>query len=155
MGDTLTMTSTSVAESPGRLRDRLNRHRHLVALSMAIAVLVLAAASAFAWAALHDKHTDGRWALQASDAALPLGLTITIDGNEVQGEGPCNTFGATWSQDEGVSALRSSLVGCASEVMLQEERYFGLLNGTTSVEVEQNRMTLSGPAGSMMFVRSD
>lgn len=149
------MTTTSVAESPGRLGDRLHRHRHLVALSMAIALLVVAAASAFAWSALTDKHTDGRWELQASDAALPRGLTITIDGDEIHGDGPCNTFGATWSQDQGISALSSTLMGCARGVMLQEERYFGLLDATTSVEVEQSQMTLSGPAGSMTFVRGD
>lgn len=149
------MTGTRVAESPGRLRGLVARHRHLVALAAAMTVLVLAAASALAWAALSDKHTDGRWTLQASDAALPVGLTLTIDGDEVQGKGPCNWFRGTWSQDEGVSALASTLMGCASDVVAQEDRYFGLLNGTTAVDVEQDRMALSGSAGSMTFVRND
>ena len=149
------MGRTSTAASPGRLRDLVARHRHLVALGMATAVVILVVAGAFAWVALNDKHTEGRWLLESSDPALPEGLAFTIEGDEVHGKGPCNSFRARWSQDEGVSALAQTLMGCAPDRMLQEERYFALLNGVTSVEVEQDQMTLSGPAGSMKFARAD
>jgi heat shock protein HslJ len=91
--------------------------------------------------------------MQASDAALPLGLTLTINGDQVRGKGPCNTFGATWPQDEGCLSIQKHSYGMCP--LLQEERYFRLLNGTTSVDVEQNQMTLSGPAGSVTFARGD
>ncbi|GEP39572.1 hypothetical protein NPS01_32350 [Nocardioides psychrotolerans] len=139
-----------------RLRGCGAQHRHQAAVALALAILVGCAAGAFAWTSVRDKDTEGRWLLESGIGVPGSGPAseIVIEGDQIRGDGPCNSFGATWSQDDGVSGLMTTLIGCAPDVLLLEDRYFELLDGATSVDVTDDRMVLSGPGGTLSFTRS-
>lgn len=140
--------------APRRATPYVRRHRHLSAVVSAAVLLAVIAATPLAWAALNDQHTEGRWTLVKAPASIPLGLKITIDDQHLSGQGLCNGFGSRWSQDDGpTGAFTSTAVGCGAGRDEQEDAYYSLLTGTTSVHVVDGQLVLSGKAGTLVYHR--
>lgn len=119
---------------------------------MALAVLAGAGLGWWAWSALGDQHTDGRWELQSGDHGVPAGLVMDIDDQRVTGRGPCNGFGADWSDDDGASELVGNAMGCSEPVVTQEDTYFDLLSAET-VQVEGDELRLISNDQTLVFER--
>jgi heat shock protein HslJ len=84
---------------------------------------------------------------------VPGGLIIVIEDREVAGYGPCNPFGAGWSQDDGASDLVSGAIGCEPTVARQEDEFFRLLLTATTVDVDDDEPRLTGEDGALVFSR--
>ena len=138
------------------LRRRRAQHPHVLSASLAAVVLVALVLSPWLYGLLTDKHTGGRWTLSTAPAPIPSGLRLTVEDDEVRGEGPCNSFRSRWSQDDGLTGdMIVSAVLCPPNIAEQEDAYFAVLTGVRDVEVDGNSMTLSGPEGQLQFVRAE
>lgn len=83
-------------------------------------------------------------------------VTLTFAEDGLSGSGGCNSYQAGWSGDEttlSVAAIGSTKMACVDAgISSQETQYIELLQATTSYAIEGNRLTLTGPDGSLVFV---
>jgi heat shock protein HslJ len=107
---------------------------------------------------------EGRdWVLDRTDSSLTLDdeapVTLTVDGDEVSGTGPCNTYRGSFElgRDDSVDIRDIALTrrACESRTMDAEDEYVAALEGVDQVEVEldeggrehRDRLILTGPDG--------
>lgn len=108
------------------------------------------------WGVLTDKHTEGTWQVTSAPDELLVGIEVTVRNGRVSAQGPCNSLGGDWSQDEGlVSNAGGTLVGCESEKEQADDELIRLLGPLDSVEVDDDVMTLEGGAGTLVLTRID
>jgi heat shock protein HslJ len=133
------------------------RHPHAMAALLAFAVVGCLVWGPVVYGVITDKHTEGRWVLEQAPSPIAPGLRMTIEGEEIGGEGPCNDFRSGWSEGDGpVGGLASTLAGCPTrDLAEQEDAYFTVLADAGTVEVDDDRLTLSGPSGRLIYVRAD
>lgn len=130
-----------------------DHHPHLVATAIALSLLASVVGGPSVWAALRDKHTDGRWELLAGSHGVTAGLVIEIDDDEITGRGPCNDFRADWSQDVGASDLSSTAMGCGPSILREETTYLDLLANAETVEVEDDELRVTHDDQTLVLAR--
>jgi heat shock protein HslJ len=137
--------------SPRRL------HPHAMAALLAFVALGCLVSGPVVYRVITDKNTEGRWVLEQAPSPITPGLMMTIEGKEIRGEGPCNGFRSGWSQSDGpVGEMSTTLVGCPTpDSAEQEDAYFTVLTDVGTVEVDDDRLTLSGPRGRLIYGRAD
>ncbi len=110
------------------------------------------------------------WGLKTLQAAGQQPETITDPGltvifgmdGRVTGSGGCNQFGGAYTAEIGgkltISALTSTLIGCATLIAEREQRYLTTLQEVTGYALDDNgatlRLTFSGPGRQLVFGRS-
>jgi heat shock protein HslJ len=101
------------------------------------------------------------WVLDYSESSLSAEadnpVTLTVDGDEVFGAAPCNTYRGTFElgRDDSVevSDIASTRMACDSEIMDAEAEYLAALEGVDHVKVDvddegrddRDRLILKGP----------
>lgn len=132
-------------------------HPHAMAALLAVVAVGCLVSGPVVYRVITDKHTEGRWVLEQAPSPIAPGLMTTIEGKEIRGEGPCNDFRSGWSQSDGlVGEMSTTLSGCRLPGLTeQEEEYFTVLANAGTVEVDDDRLILSGSGGRLIYVRVD
>jgi heat shock protein HslJ len=107
---------------------------------------------------------EGRWRLvDGRDAGGPIdpdeapSITLTIEGDEFFGDGPCNGYRGT--VHEGVRAVDFSAVAATrracvpSQLGVLEARYFAALEGVSGGGLSGGNLSLSGMSGPLTHSR--
>jgi len=109
--------------------------------------------------------TQHRWSLQSYAGpdgttvpalnSTPVTAMFTADGN-VNGSGGCNQYSARYLVRETtmiVSGITTTKMNCpGGGVMLQEDRYYSLLEETAALRVHNRVLTLYSTAGEPLLV---
>jgi heat shock protein HslJ len=103
------------------------------------------------------------WVLVAtgdSDAvAANLRSTLNIENGTASGTGPCNNYNVTFAVDGtdlDTGEVASTKQACPARVMRAEDRFFRTLAAVDTVEMEDDRLVLSGPHDTrLVFARPD
>jgi heat shock protein HslJ len=104
---------------------------------------------------------EGRWqVLSVGETAVegtrrPVTLVLNA-GGRLGGDGPCNTYGASYSTsgpEFRVGHALSTMMACEPPIMTLERRYFDLLSKVTTWQREGDRLTLASPDGERVLAR--
>ena len=104
--------------------------------------MMLAAISTPA-AAHQERLSGGEWVLKGATGNRPA--SIKFEAGRVSGSGGCNRFGGTYKLEGdqlSFSALVSTRMACAPEVMEKEQAYFDLLSRVRSVALAGHELEL-------------
>jgi heat shock protein HslJ len=109
--------------------------------------------------------SDGTWVLVGGEVdgeplAAPQGhrITLRVTGDEAGGSAACNQYGAAVSgrgDEVRIRLTGTTAMGCEPVVMAAEERFHAALPRITRASRDEHRLTLTGPATSLTFQRSD
>ena len=102
------------------------------------------------------------WSLAAmNNQPLAPGTAITLQfmQNELAGFAGCNAYSGSYtSVDNGdgtssvtVERVQSGRSACPADIMNQESNYLAILQQVTSAAIQENALTLSSPAGTLVF----
>ena len=96
---------------------------------------------------------DGSYRLAGIDGEkVPTNATLTIAGNQISGQGPCNAYnarnGATWPA-VALSPIASTRRACITEG--GEAGYFTALGQTNMAQRTGDMLVLSGPQYTLRF----
>jgi heat shock protein HslJ len=101
---------------------------------------------------------DGEWVLDVADSAPPVdagrAVTLEMDGDQLSGAGPCNSYRASLQVDGetvAISGLASTQRACEDPVNQAEADYFAALQDVTGAEVVSDRLVLTGPEVRLTF----
>jgi len=110
------------------------------------------------------------WVLDRSDSSLSAEsdnpVTLTVDGDEISGAGPCNTYRGTFelARDDSVEIrdLAVTRMACDPDTMDAEDEYLAALEGVDHVEVDvdddgrddRDRLVLKGSDDLRLAFRS-
>ena len=142
-----------------------------VGLGLLAALCMLAACTSHSRAAEADAlvpHEPGdldgtEWVLVATGDtdAVPADLrsTLNIEEGAASGRGPCTNYNLTFvvdGTDLDTGEIASTRKACPERVMNAENRYFRKLAKADTVEMEADRLVLSGPDETrLVFARPD
>jgi heat shock protein HslJ len=97
------------------------------------------------WRLIDGTDGGGRLDLEGSS------ITLTIEGDSFSGEGPCNTYRGTLTEDiraVDFSEMASTIRGCdPAELGVLESRYFAALEAVGAGGLSGERLSLSGVSG--------
>ncbi len=89
------------------------------------------------------------WLLASIDgAAFPATATLGIDGTQIVGHGPCNTYTGTVN-GMSISNIVATKMACPD--LTAEGLYLGLLGGVTAVAETRNTLTLTSGSSRLVF----
>lgn len=82
-------------------------------------------------------------------------IDIAFEDGRVAGSSGCNSYAGTYALDGtalGIGPLASTRKACPPPLMQQEDQYQRILRAVDSATIAGDRLTLSGPAGTLEFV---
>jgi heat shock protein HslJ len=127
------------------------RLRHLT-LTLLSLFLVLAACSS------SDSGLTGTsWNLETMAGQPPVegsALTLAFTADTASGSAGCNTFTGGYSVSGDTITfgdLASTMMACSDELNAQETAYLGALDSATAFDVSGDQLTLTTPAGELVY----
>lgn len=102
---------------------------------------------------------DGEWTLSSmteNSTELPVAppvVTLTIAGEQINGQGPCNSYGAQLVGSTGtfdVDGIMGTQMAC--DFLDLEQKYFGTLDAIDSVDLQGETLTLSSSSTDTILV---
>ena len=84
--------------------------------------------------------------------------TVRFTETDLNGSGACNTYRGTYTAEGGVidvSPLASTLIGCEPAIAAQETAVFARLSEAQTYGIDERRLELDGPPGTLIFEPAD
>ena len=82
-------------------------------------------------------------------------ITATFDKGRVAGSAGCNSYSGTYTLNNGSLGVKKDIIttrmACAPDIMQQEQKFLDALAATTGYQIKASQLTLSYPAGQLVF----
>lgn len=97
------------------------------------------------------------WTLTSADgtdAVAEATANLTLTDGQASGSGGCNSFNGSYTLDGdqlSFGPLASTQMACEEPVMAQEATVFSVLGAAESYSIDGDQLTISSPAGSLVY----
>jgi heat shock protein HslJ len=89
------------------------------------------------------------------ELARGTNVTLSVDGDRVFGQGPCNRYHGTIEFDDddsvAISKLASTQKACEDPVMRAEQAYLDALGRVDTIDVSDEELELSGGGATLVY----
>ena len=119
--------------------------------ALALGTVAAAAPAASAHIGAPTNGLSGSWARTSTAGATQ---TIVFKDGKVSGKAGCNRYFGTFTLDGKTvdfGPLGSTLMACEQPIMDDERAFLDALDGATKAKVKGKTLTISGPAGTLVF----
>lgn len=108
-----------------------------------------------------NRPLEGRWQLTtfasgevASSLLAGTSITAELAGGKLSGQAGCNSYFGSYTASGAsitISALGSTKMACSAEIMAQEQSFLAALAAATGYSIAGDQLTLTHPAGQLVF----